>query len=304
MPLPHKRPTRFKVVQRFGTAGGGMNKGIYIVKDETTEKKAVEKTFTKHDINTGNAKRELQYLRQLSGHPNITRFVDGYYDPRRGGAGVFMNYCELGPLDQLIIRQCKAGMRPIGEHYLWTWFIQLAGALSYCYNGPSGDPRARAEWNFIIHRDVKPANVLLTRPTEGPHRGMVIVNLADFGCAVSKREYQNGRANPARQSKYTDLYRPPESPYYNQTSDVWQVGVTMISLCHLKLQWHQAYNWRFHPAPGYSPQLNEMILRCMDDNYRTRITASVLKHALERSYGKIRNFLPPSPDLILPTGRR
>lgn len=89
--------------------------------------------------------QEVHLLRQLS-HPHIMAMIDAFID---GSQLVIV--CEWAPggdLKQLLRRAAEAG-RPLPEAQVWACFAQCAEGLQAMH-------AAR-----IMHRDVKPANVLL-----------------------------------------------------------------------------------------------------------------------------------------------
>ncbi len=73
----------------------------------------------------------------------------------------------------------------------------------------------------IIHRDVKPSNILLASP-QGP------AYLADFGIAWSADDPSSERADEKILDVGTTCYRPPELLFgnqkYNTTLDLWAAG--------------------------------------------------------------------------------
>ena len=70
----------------------------------------------------------------------------------------------------------------------------------------------------ICHRDVKPANLLLSRDKKR-------LQLCDFGCAISITDNEKRMNNPYVCSRF---YRAPElllgSHYYDEKVDLWSAG--------------------------------------------------------------------------------
>nr|CDJ95880.1 Serine threonine protein kinase-related domain containing protein [Haemonchus contortus] len=68
----------------------------------------------------------------------------------------------------------------------------------------------------IVHRDIKPLNVLIDHP-------LALLKIGDFGSAKIVRRLMKSTAY-----QVTRFYRPPElllgSEYYNWTVDLWSAG--------------------------------------------------------------------------------
>lgn len=99
--------------------------------------------------------QEAHYLAKLS-HPNITRLIDAGIGPSEVPY-LILEYVEGEPIDQW----CNGRAISIGERLKLV--IQVADAV------------AHAHMRLVVHSDIKPANILVTR--EGA------VKLLDFGIA-------------------------------------------------------------------------------------------------------------------------
>ncbi len=77
----------------------------------------------------------------------------------------------------------------------------------------------------IIHRDVKPENILITKSG--------VVKIADLNCSRSF-DKESPRRVPFTENKGTVAYRAPEillgDTFYNESIDIWSVGCTIIEL--------------------------------------------------------------------------
>jgi len=137
-------------------------------------------------FNPARLRREIDIMKKLR-HPNIVEFIEGYETESQ-----LLMVMELCPgqelFDVILARQSysEADARPV--------FAQVTSALHYlhCLN--------------IIHRDVKPENILvLNLPDE---RGLPVVKLLDFG--LSKNA---GAGSAAKTFVGTPCYLAPEVEY-------------------------------------------------------------------------------------------
>lgn len=144
----------------------------------------------------------------LLAHPNIVRTYD--VDEAEGMAYIAMEYIDGGSLaDRLrtgpVVRPAEAA----------RWIAQLGSALDYAHD------------RGLVHRDVKPDNVLLELPTAREPMGRVV--LTDFGIAhvVGRDQSLQGLVvgTPAYMSPEQAQGRPA-SPY----SDVYSLAVVAYEL--------------------------------------------------------------------------
>jgi len=132
---------------------------------------------------------EAEALRRLS-HPNIVRFLDLF--EHDGSLVMAVEHVDGDTLEQVIARHvararlARGGALPgVPFRRAWYYFQQLLGAL------------AAIHAMGIVHRDVKPSNVLIRR--DG------VVKIADFGIARLARHDENAGFAPG-----TAAYMSPE----------------------------------------------------------------------------------------------
>lgn len=148
------------------------------------------------------ALREVRMLKQLK-HGNLVNLLEVFRRKRKLHLVFeFIDRCALDELDA-----CPNGLEDEKLHKI-TW--QVLKAVEFCH------------FNNIIHRDVKPENILVSKQN--------IVKLCDFGFARSL-------AGPG--ADYTDYvatrwYRAPEllvgDTQYGASVDVWAIGCVFAEM--------------------------------------------------------------------------
>lgn len=151
------------------------------------------------------AVRELKHLQEIS-HPNIISLL-AVFSSKDQNLNLVLEYLPLGDLEMLI--KDVDGVR-YGAADIKAWMGMLSRAIWFCHE------------NFILHRDIKPNNLLIA--ADG------VVKLADFGLA---RNF----ADPYRMmtsNVITRWYRPPEllfgARHYSGAVDIWSVGLVFAEL--------------------------------------------------------------------------
>jgi predicted Ser/Thr protein kinase len=151
-------PPRYRDAQRIGRGGMG---DIYRATDETLGRDVAVKVLGEHyardESVRGRFEREALAAARLSGRPHVITIFDvGEWQDR---PYIVMEYLGGGSLEDAI-RERGGGLEPARA---LEWLEQAAVALD----------TAHAEG--VVHRDVKPANLLLDRDGN--------VHVADFGVA-------------------------------------------------------------------------------------------------------------------------
>ena len=156
--------------------------------------------------------REAQVVAGLN-HPNLVRVTD--YFSWGGSECLVMNFVDGESLADRIQRE---GAQP--EAQVLEWAQQLLDALGYCH--------ARG----VIHRDVKPQNVIITpSPALGEGREGGRAVLVDFGL-VKLWDPQNPRTQTVIRAMGTPEYAPPEqysaiAGHTDPRSDLYSLGATL-----------------------------------------------------------------------------
>jgi len=147
--------------------------------------------------------QEATVLARLN-HPHLVGVTDFFEE----GDSVYlvMRFIEGESLAQRITRT-----GPIPEHQVVAWTGQLLDALAYCHQ------------NGVIHRDIKPQNIII-RPD-----GQVV--LVDFGL-VKLWNPSDPRTVTAVRGMGTPQYAPPEqyeveTGHTEPRSDLYSLGATM-----------------------------------------------------------------------------
>lgn len=151
------------------------------------------------------AVRELKHLQELH-HPNIISLLS-VFSSKDQNLNLVLEYLPLGDLEMLIRDTDRVRY---GAADIKAWMGMLTRAVWFCHE------------NFVLHRDIKPNNLLIAADGE--------VKLADFGLARSFADaHQNMTANVI-----TRWYRPPEllfgARHYAGAVDVWSVGTVFAEL--------------------------------------------------------------------------
>lgn len=149
--------------------------------------------------------RELSFNRTCDS-PYIAEFYGAYLNIKDATICIAMEYCEGGPLDALYKRVKSRGGRT-GERVIGRIARGVLEGLSYLHQ------------RKIIHRDVKPSNILLTKSGQ--------VKLCDFGISG---ELVNSLAGTYTGTSY---YMSPErikGQSYTVTSDIWSLGLTLMEV--------------------------------------------------------------------------
>ncbi|MGF6276122.1 formylglycine-generating enzyme required for sulfatase activity [Massilia sp. UYP11] len=157
--------------------------------------------------------QEATRARRLA-HEHIVRVYEWAQDPATSSYFIIMEYLEGEDLDAVLAREAQQGRRLPLDHVL-ALLGPVADALDHAWDK-----------HRLVHRDIKPGNVFVTRKGE--------VKLLDFGIAARARA--SGAMSPldAPATSGTAGYRAPEAALEGrapeQTLDVYAVAVMIHQL--------------------------------------------------------------------------
>jgi len=151
---------------------------------------------------------EVKVLSSLK-HPYIVRYHESFIN--EGTLAIVMDYAEGGDLAKRI-GQTRSRRETFDEPQVLRWLTQIALGLKHLHQ------------RQIIHRDMKPQNIFLTKNDD--------LRIGDFG--ISKR--LGNKKAVVEQTMGTPYYLSPEictERLYSFASDTWALGCIVFELAAL-----------------------------------------------------------------------
>jgi Tol biopolymer transport system component/tRNA A-37 threonylcarbamoyl transferase component Bud32 len=197
----------YRVETKIGQGGMGV---VYRAWDTRLDRRIALKVLRPEQVNDPvHRQRLVREARAASAliHPNIVTVHD--VGSHRNIDFIAMEHIEGRALDQMI---APAGLPP---KQVLAYAIQIAGAL------------AGAHASGVVHRDLKPGNVMVTR--EG------LLKLLDFGLARKRRRGEDGEGTLTLNTEIagTPQYMSPEQirgEEIDHRSDVFSFGAVLYRL--------------------------------------------------------------------------
>ena len=193
------------------TIGRGGMAAVYQASDTKGNRVVAIKEMSQENLSPQELTEALDGFRREAGllqnlkHPNLPQVFANFSE--HGRHYLVMEYIDGDTLEQKLV----AAKGPLPESEVMGWARQLCDALAYLHG----------QRPPIIFRDLKPANVMVTRKGQ--------VKLIDFGIA---RLFSN-RQTRDTQALGTPGYAPPEQYGSAQTdvrADIYALGATLYHL--------------------------------------------------------------------------
>lgn len=197
----------YRIIQEIGRGGMG---SVYLAeRDDHQYHKRVAIKVVKRGMDTVEVLRRFRHERQiLAGleHPYIARLIDGGTTPD-GRPFFVMEKVEGQPINA----HCAAHKLDLESHL--RLFLRVCEAVSYAHRA------------LVVHRDLKPGNILVT--TEG------VPKLLDFGVAKLLDPGADPGLTATRAGPLTPEYASPEQVLglpITTATDVYALGAILFEL--------------------------------------------------------------------------
>ncbi|XP_032568510.1 AP2-associated protein kinase 1 isoform X2 [Chiroxiphia lanceolata] len=201
---------------------------VFLVRTSNGVKCALKRMYVNNEYDLQVCKREIQIMRDLSGHKNIVGYIDSSINSVSSGdvweVLILMDFCRGGQVVNLMNQRLQTGF---SENEVLQIFCDTCEAVARLHQCKTP----------IIHRDLKVENILLH------DRGHYV--LCDFGSATNKfQNPQTEGVNAVEEEikKYTTLsYRAPEmvnlysGKLITTKADIWALGCLLYKLCYFTL---------------------------------------------------------------------
>lgn len=160
-----------------------------------------------------NVRREISILGKLS-HPNVIQLIEVFEDTAKEKIYMVLEYC-VGGLQELLDKS-KQRKFPVGQAH--KYFLQLINGLEYLHS------------RGIVHKDIKPGNLLLTSNET--------VKITDFGVAEELDQF--ALSDECTNCQGSPAFQPPEiasglDTWSGFKADIWASGVTLFQFSTGKL---------------------------------------------------------------------
>jgi tetratricopeptide (TPR) repeat protein/predicted Ser/Thr protein kinase len=247
--------SHYRVVEKLGAGGMGE---VYLARDEHLGRDVAVKVLPAHTFGDDSARRrfrrEAQALSRLN-HPHIATVYD--FDTAGDVDFLVMEYVQGAPLSEHL----RGG--PLAQRDIVALGGDIASALE------------EAHERGVVHRDLKPGNIIVTPRSRA--------KVLDFGLA----RLSDAAAEQLVTASDSSLHLAGTVPYMapeqlrgepiDARTDIYALGVVLYEMATGRLPFEEAHTGRLADAilhaplpppsrlqPRLSPELERIILKCLD----------------------------------------
>ena len=198
---------RYRVLGYLGSGGiGDVYRVSHLLSGKEMALKLLHNHVARHIEAEDRFQQEIRRLGQLS-HPHIRSFFDcGYL---QGG--------DLYLVMELVAGEDLESFLRKGVHFAWPLVVEVGVQLC--------DALRHAHERGILHRNLKPANVMLMQTEGAAH----FVQVLDFGLTSSVEAAQQGKAQiPVDAAYCAPEIQAGEAP--SNQSDIYALGALLVAL--------------------------------------------------------------------------
>ncbi|KAI0437166.1 kinase-like domain-containing protein [Xylaria telfairii] len=209
---------------------------------------------------------EIAIMKKLH-HDNLVALIEVLDDPEDDSLYMVLEMCKKGVVMKIDLDQKAC---PYSSELCRTWFRDLILGIEYLHA------------QGIIHRDIKPDNLLLTEDD--------VLKIVDFG--VSEM-FEKSNEMMTNKSAGSPAFLPPElcqakhGDVSGKAADVWSMGVTLYCLKYGELPFNGNSVLDMYKAirddpvslpDEEDPDFVDLITRILDKNNSTRITLPEIRN--------------------------
>ncbi|KAK8048361.1 CAMKK/CAMKK-META protein kinase [Apiospora phragmitis] len=202
---------------------------------------------------------EIAIMKKLN-HPNLVQLIEVLDDPEEDSLWMVLEMCKKGVVMKVGLDD---GADPYPEEQCRHWFRDLILGIEYLHA------------QGVIHRDIKPDNLLLTEDD--------VLKIVDFG--VSEL-FEKPDTMMTAKSAGSPAFLPPElclakhGDVSGKAADIWAMGVTLYCLKYGRLPFKRDNVLDMYEAirndqpeipPEEGPKFRDLITRLLDKDASRRI---------------------------------
>ena len=198
----------FEIIRQLGK--GSFANVLLVKRKEDNKIYALKKVFVEKLKKTeqDNSLNEVRILASIN-HINVIGYKEAFYDEFNKSLNIVMEYADDGDLNKKIL-QYRKEHKMFPENKIWNYAIQMFRGLKALHD------------RNIIHRDIKSANVFLTKSGDCKLGDLNVSKVMKKGLLYT----QTGTHYYASPEVWKD--RP-----YDSSSDIWSIGCVIYELCTL-----------------------------------------------------------------------